>query len=62
MLINYDNQFTVHTSQVIMLYTLNLCSAGCQLYLNKTELLKKYILGLFTGNYIQSLVMEHDGG
>lgn len=33
---NYDNHFTVYVSQIIMLYMLNLYSASCQLYLNKT--------------------------
>ena len=32
---------TVYVSQVIMLYTLKLYSAICQLYLNKTERVKK---------------------
>ena len=31
----------MYVSQIIMLYTLNLYSAVCQLYLNKTE--KKYL-------------------
>ena len=35
--IHYDNHLTVYVSQVIMLYTLKLYSAICQLYLNKTE-------------------------
>ena len=30
------NHFMVYVNQIIMLYTLNLCSAVCQLYLNKT--------------------------
>ena len=30
------NPFTIHVSQIIMLYTLNLCGAVCQLYLKKT--------------------------
>ena len=31
----------MYVSQIIMLYTLNLCSAVCQLYLNKTGGKKK---------------------
>ena len=35
--LNYcDDHFMVYVSQIIMLYTLNLCIAVCQLYLNKT--------------------------
>ena len=30
------NHFMVYVNQIIMLYTLNLCSAVCQLYRNKT--------------------------
>ena len=35
--IYHDKHFMMCVSQIIMLYTLNLCRAGCQLYLNKTE-------------------------
>lgn len=36
------DHFVIYVNQVIMLDTLFLCSAGCQLYLNKTgEKLKK---------------------
>lgn len=31
------NHFMMYTSQIIMLYTLNLYSTICQLYLNKTR-------------------------
>ena len=31
-----DNHFMMYVSQIIMLYTLNLCSAVCQLYRNTT--------------------------
>ena len=31
-----DNHFMMYITQIIMVYTLNLCSAVCQLYLNKT--------------------------
>ena len=31
-----DNHFMMYVSQIIMLYTLKMCSARCQLYLNKT--------------------------
>ena len=31
----YDNHFMMHVSQIIMLQTLNLHCATCQLYLNK---------------------------
>ena len=37
--INYiycGNHFMLYKSQIIMLYTLNLYSAACQLYLNET--------------------------
>lgn len=37
MLTYYGNHFTIYLSQVIMSDTLNLCSAVCQLYHNKTE-------------------------
>ena len=36
-----DNHFMIHVSQIIMLYTLNLYNALCQLYLNKTGKRKK---------------------
>ena len=32
----YDNHFMMYVSQIIMLYTLNLFSAICRPYLNKT--------------------------
>ena len=32
-----DNHFMMYVSQITVLYTLNLYSAVCQLYLNKTE-------------------------
>ena len=32
----YMNHFMVYVSQIIMLHTLNVCNAVCQLYLNKT--------------------------
>ena len=38
------NHFMVYVSQIIMLYTLNLYSAECQLYLNKTRRKKKEYL------------------
>ena len=31
------NHFTIYVTQIIMLHTLNLHSAVCQLYLSKTE-------------------------
>ena len=31
-----DNHFMMYVSQIIMLYTLKMCSARCQLYVNKT--------------------------
>lgn len=34
------NHFTIYLSQIILMYTLNLYSVVCQLYLNKTR--KKY--------------------
>ena len=34
--IYYGNHFMMYVSQIIMLYTLNLYRAVCQLYLNKT--------------------------
>ena len=37
MLTYYGNHFTEDVSQIIMLYTLNVYSAVCQLYLNKPE-------------------------
>ena len=37
-----DHHFMMHVSQIIMLYTLNLYSAVCQLYLNKTGRKKIY--------------------
>ena len=37
MFIYCGNHFIIYVSQVIMLHTLNLHSAICQLYLNKTE-------------------------
>ena len=36
-----DNQFMMYTSQIIMLYTLNLYNAVCQLQLNKTGITNK---------------------
>ena len=36
-----DNHFMMYVRQIIMLYTLNLSSAVCQLYLNKTGEKKK---------------------
>ena len=33
----WDNHFVMRVSQIIMLHTLNLYSAICQLYLNKTR-------------------------
>ena len=36
-----DNHFMMYTSQIIMLYTLNLYNAVCQLQLNKTGITNK---------------------
>jgi len=35
--IHYGNHFMMHVSLIIMLYALNLYSAICPLYLNKTK-------------------------
>ena len=32
----YDNHYTIYVNQIIMLYTLNLFSDVCQLFLSKT--------------------------
>lgn len=36
--------FAIYVSQVVMLYTINLHSAACQLYLNNKKRKKKFIL------------------
>ena len=36
-----DNHFMLYVTHIIMLYTLNLHSAVCQLYLNKTTKKRK---------------------
>lgn len=38
----YINYFMVYVSQTIMLHTLNVCNALCQLYLNKTDRKKQF--------------------
>ena len=41
------NYFTIYVSQIIMLYSLNLYSAVCQLYPSKTGKKFPYQLGLY---------------
>ena len=44
-----DDHFTMYISQIIMFHTLNIYSAVCQLYLNKTERKKDYTI--YTSNH-----------
>ena len=41
--LNCDHHFVMYISQIIMLYTVNLYNAVCQLYLNKIGRKKKNI-------------------
>ena len=41
------NHFMVYVSEIIMLYTLNLYSAVCQLHLNKNWKKKTHISGIY---------------
>ena len=51
----FDNHFMMYISQIIMLYTLNLHSAVCQLYLNKTERKK------LNSQIVDSTGLDHRG-
>ena len=53
----YGDYFMIYVSRIIMLYTLNLYSAVCQLYLNKTG---KYIyIILYTYNTLSGSIFEY---
>ena len=46
--LNYHgNHFMMYVTQVVILYTLNLYSAVCQLYLSKTEKNKCILIEMF---------------